>query len=119
MANQRIKVNVDALIECIRAARSKAQAERLGQLTRHPEVLAAYRANIVSALEKALAQAKKTAKWQTCHGGVQFGKVRVAMPFPEKHPFDGSSFDRDISLLEMAADETITISTNDRYARYL
>lgn len=61
----------------------------------------------------------------------QVNRVIVRLPFKEadyvpdeptepREPFfDPSQYDQDVELLKMSADDTISISTSDRWARYL
>lgn len=127
MANMRIKIRVADLIARIETVRSKAEAD-------HAFKVIAYNVTKDGALP-ALREAIKSIKatdFSVNDVGSRYSGSRhryvpcITVDLPEwitaaePDELDLSSFDRDISLLHMASEETISISTEDRqWSRYL
>lgn len=124
--SMRIKVRISDLIARIEAARASAEAD-------HGEKLAAFIAAKGQALPalRAAIKAIKATDFSVDDVSSRYSGSRrryvpcITVDLPdwvdasEPDGLDLSSFDRDINLLRMSADETISISTDDRYARYL
>ena len=124
-ARLRVKVSKAALLAKVQESRAKVLADYANaKKVDFPEQQAAFQAAAVKALESALAAAK-TGKLPKHHEGYKYRYLAVDLPksaasFPARPEAPNvRSLDRDIALIEMAADDTFTISTDDHFTKYL
>lgn len=109
----KVKVDRQQLIEAIEARKAEAKAE-------HEKAVAAYDqdaawSEAIQKVEKALADLKK-GKWPKTRWGSEI--VIGEKPVAPKKKFDSSRYDRDIKLLSMSSESTISLNTDD-FARYV
>jgi hypothetical protein len=121
----KIKVNVAALITKIEARKLEMEQEYADELKEFERSSPKVKKALADAISKVAVAAKTTVPdvWSDYHNGEYI--TVVAIPFdsddlPSRPPKPNlEQHERDIALLKLASDETITISTDDRFARYL
>lgn len=125
MAAQRIKVSRDALLERVRAARAEYVEAHARALDEYNAANAGYADSVVEALEKALSQARNGKGLPPSDTRYLRGAYRsvLSVPGPRKPEkpsgLNLARFDKDIALLEMAADDTLMVSVDGDFGRYL
>lgn len=123
----RIKVRIEALIEKIEQARDRAVAEYEVELAKVEGKVEKANALVDSAIRQIGAgQVPFTTDdiWQDYKGGKYVWVVEVKLPRKfEVSDIPGepnvTSYNKDIALLKMADQDTILVSTEDRYGKYL
>lgn len=146
--SQRIKVRVTDLVARINARKAEAKAEYEAEQVEYANAVAE-RARVqaerkrqekawlksvaaeVADFAKRLRAGDVEPKFDSRYWGHEYVDV-VYVPItddrddlpdipsePREPYFDPSQYDKDISLLSMSTDDIITVSTNDRWARYL
>jgi hypothetical protein len=118
MAMTRVKVRKEALIERIRAAKAEAKAENEREKEAYADKFAAWLVKVEEILVKTL---EKVQKGQDPRSLKKYHGYYLNLPEGPSDPgrFNPAPFDRDIRILEMAADDTISVGTEDRWKRYL
>lgn len=109
----KVKVDRQKLIEAIEARKAEAKAEHEKVIAKHdPEE--AYQAAI-DKLETAL-EKLRNGQWPKVDWS---GDIRIGVkPQAPKKKFDSRQYDRDIKLLSMSSESTISLNTDD-FARYV
>lgn len=124
-----LKVPKDKLIERIREARTEAEAVFNANARDAQAKYDKWETEALKSLEK-LATRIKAGKvnlddetWEDYNGGKRVsvieahGSTAPRKPSPEK--FNGDQFDSDIRLLELAEADSVTVTTNNQWSRYL
>jgi hypothetical protein len=118
--NSKVKVNTAQLLAAVRARRAKIESEYERYYKKYERDLEAYPAKVVDALAQALQKAQHgdLPKYEASYNGKRLEvPVRFEKPI-EPRKTDLSSIDRLIATLEMAAEDTLSISADDA-AQYL
>ena len=120
MAEQKVKVKVADLITRVEAFKKKQATEHARLTKEHETAKAAFGAKMIAALEAALAKAKK-GEYPAHNYSQRYDLVCAASipPKPTALSEVTAKIDADLSLLRMAADDTIMVSTETRWGRYL
>lgn len=119
MATERIRVTVRTadLLKRVRAAKAKAVADHKRALDRYEKTHDEYRRAVVKALTEAATKARAGKLPKTGWKGCLEVPIKASPNEPGR--LDTKGFDRDIALLTMSADDTIVITANDHFVRYL
>lgn len=118
MANQRIKVDIARLIIAIEDKRAAAVAEYEAADAAYEPAYKDYCKAVAAELREIAKQATLGKLPKRSYGGGVDLDADDDKPTPPSKP-NLVGFDKDIALLQMAAESTISLSVDDRYARYL
>lgn len=112
-----VRVQVAELLKKVEAARARAVKEHAAALKKFEKEQVVWQDRVVAALETALTNARKGKLPKVNYNGVQ---ISVAGEPPDKsgRP-DLKEYDRDINILKMASDDTIIITTDNHFVKYL
>lgn len=113
MTTQRVTVRIADLLQRVRRARTAAVTEHEKAVAAYPDAVKKWQAQAKSKLTKAL-KAVEQGNPPAGRYGVEVG----SKPSKPDRP-NTSRFDKDIALLEMASGETLSISTESNWGRYL
>lgn len=120
MANTRVKIKVTDLIAKLKSERAKMALAHQKAITKFDQDVTSSAAKIrlslnrLKALNDKALVAEITARYSG-EGMVSVGKIGVtSMPI-----LSTAGIDKQIRVLELSSDETITISDKDDYAHYL
>lgn len=124
----RVKVRVEDLLKRVHAAKAKAVKEHEKDLAKYEAAAEVWPEIVDGALLDAIAANAdgKTLGTSSVYVGNWSYRTCLQVPLPakakapgSKPKLDTSRFDKDASLLEMCSDEVLSISTDDRFSRYL
>lgn len=123
----RVKVRVEDLLKRVHAAKAKAVKEHEKEVAKWEALNEAWPGIVADALSDARIAAENGTEFDTTESYRRDRYVKfLAVPLPAKAKapgtkpkLDTSRFDKDASLLEMCSDEVLSISTDDRFSRYL
>lgn len=129
MASQRIKVEVALLIKTIEVQRDALQGDYDKALAKHGPALDAWHAKAAQHLQDAfdglvsgddiVIQSRTEWVGGASRQGVWIPTPRLgAMPTPPSR-VNVAQHNKDLALLRMSSESTISLSTDDRYGRYL
>ena len=114
MAEQRIKVPVEALLTALQQRRAEIVKAHEAAAKKHATDLTAWQKKAVAALQATIKQVEDGTSED------YYGDLRVKLPQkPNLANLDTSTIDRDIALLELTTEETIPVSTDCKWSRYL
>lgn len=118
----KVKVDRQQLIEAIEARKEEARVEHEAHATAYPARLEDYRAAVTKTLTEALeALEKGKLVWEGYGRRNSRTHFKLELPSAPDKPsgkFDGSRYDRDIKLLSMSNEPTISLNADD-FARYV
>ena len=124
--NTRIKVSREKLLQKLRAERAKIGARYERDMEKYKEAADGFERKLLQALihfdellkNDPVAAMKRVE--DRGYGGDRGVKIRFpALKRPQEPKLDTTKIDRHIRVLEMAEDETLSISADDEYAGYL
>ncbi len=117
--SSKVKVSTGKLLEAVTARRAAIVAEHERALAKYNKDRAGYGEKVCDALRKALSAAEG-GRLPEFEGRYEGNRLVLPARFkvPEKPYLNTDQIDRLIATLEIAADETLTISADDA-ARYL
>lgn len=113
----KVKVKRLELLKVVRERRRKAEAQHKRALEAYPAALSKWNAEVVHALEKALADAKRGKLPEKNYRG----RVEVTIPPRPDKPTEGGevcNLRRMEKTLEMGADDTLLLSQEDADAYF-
>ena len=112
----RVKVRVADLVAKAEDAKRRAKLDHDRAKAKHDAELKAYSKRVAALLRRKANDIERGTKPFLD----SYGHCRLGLPDgPRKPVLDTSRVDRDLRVLRACADETISIATDDNFARYL
>lgn len=117
----RIKVRTDVLLANARAHRAKLVADHEKAQAKYEVDEDGYLQRVITALDAALVKAEQGKRLDhvVSYGSTSYLKVPIKGSYPSKPRLSTQQVDKDIALLVAAADDTLSISADDNFGRYL
>lgn len=116
----RIKVRVADLITKVEAAKNQAVADHVAAEKKYVADKAKYEAAAIKALQLALDKAK-LGEFPEYYGYADALKVRLPknVALPSEPTLNLRRFEKDLALLKACADDTLMVSADSDFGRYL